>query len=283
VSFASPAISPSNTPPIAPIERQRANVLGVGVHALNLARAAEIVETSVSDRRKGYICVTGVHGIMEAHRDAGFHQILNRALLVIPDGMPTVWIGRAQKHTQMRRVFGPELMLEVCRRSVRNGMTHFLYGGKPGIAQQLQQNLSSWFPGIQVMGAFTPPFRVLSPDELAELRKTIATMAPDIIWVGLSTPKQERFMAENLEDLDCQLMIGVGAAFDIHTGKVKDAPRWVKNAGLQWLHRLGQEPSRLWKRYLVNNSTFLFRLALQITGLKRYELSTTPTNPPAPR
>lgn len=210
---------------------------------------------------------------MEAQRDSEFRGILDQALLVTPDGMPTVWVGRLQGHSQMRRVFGPDLMLAVCHASVKVGFTHFLYGGKPGIADQLRDSLSRWFPGIRVVGTFTPPFRSLIPQEQAKLEDDIARLKPDIVWVGLSTPKQERFMSDNIDRLDCKLMIGVGAAFDFHTGRLQDSPDWVKRAGLQWLHRLCQDPSRLWKRYLINNSAFLLKIVLQLTGLKAYNLN----------
>lgn len=264
---------PSNTPLTAPTRPPRANVLGVGVHALDMRTAVEFVESSISRGLKGYVCVTGVHGVMEAQRSAEFRKILDRALLVTPDGTPTVWVGRLQKHRRMGRVFGPDFMRNVCGSSVKNGYTHFLYGGKPGVAEELREKLEQWFPGIRVAGTFTPPFRPLNYQEQGELEETIAKLAPDIIWVGLSTPKQERFMAGTIDRVSCKLMIGVGAAFDIHTGKLKDAPGWVKNWGLQWLHRLYQEPSRLWKRYLINNSAFLWHLVLQVSGLRRYELS----------
>jgi N-acetylglucosaminyldiphosphoundecaprenol N-acetyl-beta-D-mannosaminyltransferase len=260
------------------VDVPRANVLGVGVHALDLDRAALRVMEAVGSRHKGYVCVTGVHGVMQAHRDAGFLRILELAMLVVPDGMPTVWVGRQQGHTQMRRVFGPDLLLEVCRRSVLTGSTHFLYGGKPGVAEDLERNLRQWFPGIRIVGTLSPPFRDLSTDEREKLRKQFLKVSPDIVWVGLGTPKQERFMAEYLPFLDCRVMIGVGAAFDLHTGRLKDAPAWVKAAGLQWLHRLYQEPSRLWKRYLVNNSTFVANILLQLTGIKRYPLAHSPTD-----
>ena len=145
--------------------------------------------------------------------------------------------------------------------------------GKPGIAEELKQNLIKRFPGIRVVGTYTPPFRSLLATEKAELQGELSGLDPDVIWVGLSTPKQEEFMAENLGSLNCKIMIGVGAAFDIHTGHVKDAPQWIKILGLQWLHRLCQEPGRLWKRYLVNNSGFLVRTFLQFTGIKRYQLA----------
>jgi N-acetylglucosaminyldiphosphoundecaprenol N-acetyl-beta-D-mannosaminyltransferase len=251
----------------------RANVLGVGVHAVNLEQAVSVIERAAQSDSRGYVCVTGVHGVMEAQRNAKFKAALDAALLVVPDGVPTVWIGRWQGNGRMGRVFGPDLMRELCRRSPSTGLTHFLYGGKPGIAEELKTNLEKWFPGIQIAGTYTPPFRPLSPTEKSELQQELVRTRPDIFWIGLSTPKQEQFMAENFGTLDCRVMIGVGAAFDIHTGHVQDAPGWIKSAGLQWLHRLCQEPSRLWKRYLVNNSVFVYRTLLQFTGLKRYELA----------
>jgi N-acetylglucosaminyldiphosphoundecaprenol N-acetyl-beta-D-mannosaminyltransferase len=252
--------------------KSRANVLGVGVHATDLPGAASIIESAVRGRTKGYVCVTSVHGVMEAQRDPKFRDILNQALLVTPDGMPTVWVGRLQGNSRMKRVFGPDLMLEVCRRSAETGIRHFLYGGKPGIAADLAERLRRRFPGIKVVGTFTPPFRPLEPFEQLTLEKQLEAVLPDIVWVGLSTPKQEQFMAANFRRLSCNIMVGVGAAFDIHTGHVNDAPKWIKDSGLQWAHRLWQEPGRLWKRYLVNNSAFLAALSLQLTGLRRYSL-----------
>ena len=263
------------------VTRSRANVLGVGVHAINLPIAVSIIERAVREGKKGYICVTGVHGVMEAQRDPEFRDILNRALLVTPDGMPTVWVGRIQGNPSMKRVFGPDLMLEVCRRSVATGIRHFIYGGNPGVADELAERLPHMFPGIRVVGTFTPPFRPLEPVEQLALEAQLESAMPDIIWVGLSTPKQERFMAENFQRLPCTIMVGVGAAFDIHTGHVKDAPRWIKNAGLQWAHRLCQEPRRLWKRYLLNNSAFLAALCLQLTGLRRFPLCLDRAEPPS--
>jgi N-acetylglucosaminyldiphosphoundecaprenol N-acetyl-beta-D-mannosaminyltransferase len=261
----------------APTEN-RANLLGVGVHAIDLSSAAGIIESAVHEGRKGYVCATGVHGVMEAQRDPQFRRILNQALLVTPDGTPTVWIGRIQGYPRMKRVFGPDLMLEVCRRSAGTGIRHFLYGGNPGIAPELAESLRRRFPGLEVAGTFTPPFRPLKPSEQLDLEKQLEAARPDIVWVGLSTPKQERFMADNFHRLRCKIMIGVGAAFDIHTGHLKDAPKWVKDAGLQWAHRLCQEPRRLSKRYLVNNSAFLVAIGLQLTGLRCHPL---PPSPPS--
>jgi N-acetylglucosaminyldiphosphoundecaprenol N-acetyl-beta-D-mannosaminyltransferase len=251
----------------------RANVLGIGVHAVNLDRAADIIEAAVDANRNGYVCVTGVHGVMEAQRNSAFRTALDEALLVVPDGVPMVWVGQLQGHDEMGRVFGPDLMKEICRRSVSSGRTHFLYGGNPGVAEQLKQNLEQLFPGIRIVGTYTPPFRPLSVVERTELQDRLLELEPDFFWVGLSTPKQERFMAESVGLLNCKIMLGVGAAFDIHTGRVKDAPDWIKRSGLQWFHRLCQEPSRLWKRYLVNNTGFLIRIGFQLANLRRYQLS----------
>jgi N-acetylglucosaminyldiphosphoundecaprenol N-acetyl-beta-D-mannosaminyltransferase len=259
--------------PTVPTRPQRANVLGVGVHAVNLDTAIEFVEANAASGRRGYICVTGVHGVMEAYRSSRFRGVLDRALLVLPDGMPMVWVGRFQKHTTMGRVFGPDFMTMMCARATINGFRHFLYGGNPGVAEQLKLNLRQRFPGINIVGTFTPPFRPLKKDEQNHLQEVVASVKPDIIWVGLSTPKQEQFMAEMIGVLDCRLMIGVGAAFDLHTDRIKDAPDWVKTAGLQWLHRLCQEPRRLWRRYLLNNSGFIWYVGLQISGISRFELS----------
>jgi N-acetylglucosaminyldiphosphoundecaprenol N-acetyl-beta-D-mannosaminyltransferase len=250
-----------------------ANVLGTGVHAVNLDTAVEYLNHCMALGIKGYVCVTGVHGVMEALRSRSFRRALDGALLVTPDGMPTVWIGKAQKHSAMQRVFGPDLMRAVCACSVQSGMTHLFYGGKPGVAEDLKSNFERWYPGIRIVGALTPPFRPLMPEEKSVLAEYVASVKPDIVWVGLSTPKQEMFMAEIIRRLDCKLMIGVGAAFDFHTGRAKDAPEWIKATGLQWAHRLRQEPRRLWKRYLVNNTAFLWHLMLHLTRARRYRLS----------
>ena len=251
----------------------QANVLGVGVHAITLDRACAAIEAAVAHRVRGYVCLTGVHGIMEAQRDPEFRVILSRAFLVAPDGMPTVWVGRLQRHSGMQRVFGPDLMLELCRRSVQKGTTHFLFGGKPGVAQDLAANLRARVPGVRIVGWCVPPFRPLNAKERSRLEAQVRKLRPDFMWIGLSTPKQERFMAEYRDRLDCGMMIGVGAAFDFHSGRLRDAPTWIKKSGLQWAHRLCQEPSRLWKRYLVNNSAFVASITLQLTGLRHYELS----------
>lgn len=250
----------------------RVNVLGVGISAINLQSALAEVADAIRDRRKGYICVTGVHGVMEAQTDEGFRTILNKAFLCTPDGMPMVWVGKIRGQSDMRRVYGPDLMLDICAWSQANACRHFFFGGAPGVAEQLAGKLKEQFPKLEVVGTFTPPFRRLNPDEEIELCEKVRAARPDIFWVGLSTPKQEKFMAEYLPKLDATLMIGVGAAFDFLSGRVKQAPRWMQRTGLEWFYRLCSEPRRLAGRYFKNNPVFVAKIALQLTGLKKYNL-----------
>ena len=251
---------------------KRVNVLGVGISVLNLSLALEEITAAVRARRKGYVCVTGVHGVMEAQDDAVFRSILNNAFLCTPDGMPMVWMGKIHGHKEMRRVYGPDLMLDVCAWGERNGCHHFFYGGAPGVAELLAEKLKAKFPKMEVVGTYTPPFRPLNPDEEKQLAEMVRAAKPDIIWVGLSTPKQERFAAEFLPKLDATLIIAVGAAFDFHSGRVKQAPLWMQRSGLEWFYRLCQEPRRLAKRYFRNNPLFVLKILGQLSGLKKYPL-----------
>lgn len=250
----------------------RVNVLGVGISVLNLDSASAAVLQALENKQRGYVCVTGVHGVSEAQKDAGLRQILNGAFLNTPDGVPTVWMGRLQGFHGIQRVYGPDLMLKVCELSVSKGFSHFLYGGGPGVAEELQRRLQARFPGLKILGRYTPPFRDLARQEAADLIELVSKLKPDVFWVGLSTPKQERFMAAFWQRLDATLFFGVGAAFDFHAGRVRQAPRWMQRSGLEWLFRLFCEPRRLWKRYLKNNPLFLWRAFLQLTGLRQYPI-----------
>ncbi len=242
----------------------RVRILSVGVNAINMEEALAQTEALIQSGGQGYICVTGVHGIMEAQADRSLMEILNHSFLSVPDGTPAVWVGRLYGHRRMRRVYGPDFMLRLCDQSQAAGYRHFLFGGNVGVAGELQTALVSRYPGLQVVGTYTPPFRPMTEAEWEGLACLIAAARADILWVGLSTPKQERFMSAAIGRLDVRVMVGVGAAFDIHTGRLRDAPDWMKNSGLQWLHRLLQEPRRLARRYLVNNPMFLGKLSVQL-------------------
>jgi N-acetylglucosaminyldiphosphoundecaprenol N-acetyl-beta-D-mannosaminyltransferase len=254
--------------PVVPIPR--VNILGVCVSAINLPRAVEVIEDWIARRERRYVCVTGVHGVMESQPDFGLRQIHNAAGLVTPDGMPLVWISRFKGHPEVDRVYGPDLMLALCRRSIETGHRHFLYGGLPGVPEQLAARLQARFPGLRIVGTYSPPFGPLSAEEEARVTRLIDQAAPDVVWVGLSTPKQERWMAAHVGQVNAPVLIGVGAAFDFHAGLKKQAPRWMQRSGLEWLFRLMTEPRRLWKRYLVNNPKFILAVAMQFAGLRRY-------------
>ncbi len=255
-------------------QRPAAKLLGISVEALDMELALSRVARELEARRKGYICMAGVHGIMEAFRDSELAAIYAGSSITAPDGTPTVWVGRLQGHKAMQRVAGPDLMLEVFRRKQFAGCTHFLYGGEEHVAEQLRERFTRLYPWARIVGTYTPPFRDLNAEEEESLIARIRQLKPDIIWVGISTPRQERFMHRYLHLLDTTLMFGVGAAYDFHTGRIQDAPQWIKTIGMQWLHRLLQDPHRLWKRYLRNNPAFLWHIALQLSGLRHYPSTT---------
>jgi N-acetylglucosaminyldiphosphoundecaprenol N-acetyl-beta-D-mannosaminyltransferase len=235
----------------------RANILGVGVSAINIPIAVDTFAQWIAARRRNYVCVTGVHGVMESHRDPELRAIHNRAGLVTPDGMPLVWIARAMGFRQVARVYGPDLMLAACERSIETGWRHFFYGGAEGIPELLARSLMERFPRLQVAGTCSPPFRELTADEDDAIVGRINAAAPDIVWVGISTPKQERWMAAHTDRIDAPVLVGCGAAFDFHAGVKRQAPRWMMRAGLEWTYRMATEPRRLGPRYLINNPMFV--------------------------
>lgn len=248
------------------------NVLGVGISAISLDQARELFLAAIREGRRGYVCVTGMHGVMESQKDERLRRIHNEAFLVTPDGMPMVWLGKWHGHRHMTRVYGPDLMLEVCRVSAANGLRHFFYGGANGAALELKAKLTARFPGLEVVGTYEPPFRPLNAAERAGLEAQVSASRPHVFWVGLSTPKQERFMAEYLPRLDTHLMVGVGAAFDFHSGRARQAPRWIQRSGFEWLYRISKDPKRLWRRSAENIPCFVFKVGCQLTGLKKYPL-----------
>lgn len=243
-----------------PVARPRCDVLGVGISAINRQMALDTIEEWIARRSPHYVTVTGVHGVMESQRDPELMRIHNAAGMVTPDGMPMVWISRMRGFKHVTRVYGPDLMLDVCARSVETGWRHFLYGGAEGVADLLSQNLCRRYPGINVAGTFCPPFRPMTDAEDRELVDRINAARPDVVWVGLSTPKQEYWMARHVGRLEAPVLIGVGAAFDFIAGVKPQAPRWMQRSGLEWLFRMASEPRRLCRRYLVNNTGFVYRL-----------------------
>lgn len=250
----------------------RVNILGAGISALTMPLAVARILAWVEQGARQYVSVCTVHSVMEGRRSPAMRQAINGAGLATPDGMPLVWLGRRWSSAPVSRVYGPDLLLEVCRASVERGYSHFFLGGAAGVPELLAQKLQARFPGLAVAGAFSPPFRALSPAEDEQLIDRLNAAKPDIIWVGLGTPKQDLWMAGHRSRLDSPVLVGVGAAFDFHAGRIAQAPRWMQQAGLEWLFRLRQEPRRLWYRYLVYNPLFIALIAAQAAGLKRYPL-----------
>lgn len=251
---------------IGPLDRF--HILNVGVTATDLPRAVRTIQGWVAARQRVYVTVTGVHGVMEAQANPAFRCILADAAMVTPDGMPLVYLGRLRGFP-VRRVYGPDLMLNVMAASTDGSIRHYFYGGAPGVAELLEKRLADRFPGVTFVGRYTPPFRPLTEDEEDEVVARINASGADIVWVGLSTPRQEVWMARMRERLRAPVLIGVGAAFDFHAGLKPQAPRLMQVLALEWLFRLCTEPRRLWRRYLYNNPRFIYYLMQEMILSRR--------------
>jgi N-acetylglucosaminyldiphosphoundecaprenol N-acetyl-beta-D-mannosaminyltransferase len=272
--------SPSSKTTIVPDVRQAAvccpiekfSVLGVKVDAVQIPDVILRMRDWIARGERSHcIAVTGMHGVMEAHHSAEFRSVLDDADLVVPDGMPLVWFGRIRGHSLRRRVYGPELMQRFCQETAGCGYRHFIFGGDAGVPEQVAGKLRALCPEIHIVGADSPSFRALTPEEDAAVVQRINDAAPDALWIGLGTPKQERWMRKHRDLLHVPVMVGVGAAFDFLASRKRQAPSWMQEHGLEWLFRLQQEPRRLWKRYLVGGSEFVFLAALELLGLRRFD------------
>ena len=259
-----------NPIPIEPeIQMPVFRVLGVRVNAIQISGVIAVMEEWIRRHTcPHYVAVTGMHGVMEAQQTLSFKAILEEASLVVPDGMPLVWMGRLHGFRMPRRVYGPELM-ETFFKVTGERYSHFFYGGTEGVADQLACKMKESY-GIRVAGTFTPPFRQLTAKEEWEIVGTIRSTAPDVLWVGLSTPKQEKWMWAFRDRLAVPVMVGVGAAFDFHTGRARQAPMWMREHGLEWFFRLISEPRRLWRRYLIYGPRFIWNVNLEILRLKKF-------------
>lgn len=247
----------------------RVDVLGVEFDAQTVACAVDRMARWIETGESTYVCITGVHGVIASRDDDELRRIHNEAGMVTTDGMPLVWLSRrrAPAGTTVERVYGPDLMLAAFARSETTGWRHFLYGAAPETLDRLQATMKARFPRAEIAGALSPPFRPPEPAEERGIEAEIAAARPDIVWVGLSTPKQERWMAAHVGRVHAPVLVGVGAAFDFHAGVKRQAPRWVQRSGLEWAYRLAAEPRRLAGRYLRNNPRFLWLLAREeLTG-----------------
>lgn len=226
-------------------------VLGVPVSTINMTQAITVILSWIDNKIPHYICVRDVHGVMRAQEDAALLDIHNGAGLVTPDGMPLVWLARWRGYSNVGRVCGADLVAELCAASIPNQIGHYFYGGKEGVAERMAAQLQARYPDLNIVGTATPPFGLMSEGEDQAVTDAIIATHAKIVWVGLSTPKQEYWMRDHVGRIPGATLIGVGAAFDFYAGDVKRAPAWMHHRGLEWVHRLVSEPRRLWRRYLV--------------------------------
>ena len=251
---------------------KRVNILGVGISAISLTEAIQQIATWIEERSRHYVNVCTVHTVMECFRNQILRNIVNKSGMVTPDGMPLVWLCRYHRYNVVTRVYGPDLMLAFCEYSVPRGYRHFFYGGESGIPQKLVKELERRYPGLQVAGTYSPPLRAVGEMEEPTVIESINSTNPDVVWVGLGTPKQDFWVAQHRPLLNTPILVAVGAAFDFLTGMVPQAPAWMQRNGLEWLFRLICEPRRLAHRYLVYNPLFIMHVLMQIIGLRRYPI-----------
>jgi len=253
----------------------RIDVLGVGVSAVNVDLAVAEIGRWIAMKNRQYICVTGMHGIVESQDSEELLAIHHRAGLVVPDGRPLVWLLWWNGHRRADQVCGRDLMTSTLAHGAPLGWRHFLYGTRPETLDLLEARLKAHFPGILIAGKISPPFRACTPEEDQAIVDQINHSEADIVWVGLSTPKQEFWMASHRARLGAPALVGVGAAFDFHAGTMHHAPRFIQVIGFEWLYRLAAEPRRLWRRYATGIPRFLGGVAIQLLGLRRYPTGTS--------
>jgi len=245
------------------------HILGQRVDYTTYDKAARQVLEMAHDGQGGYVCISTVHMVMEGHDDPDFRRIVNGADLVTPDGMPLVWGLKLLGIKEAERVYGPSLTPILCGEAARQGVPVGFYGGTDEVLEMMKANLTADYPSLDIAYAYSPPFRPLTEQEDEQVVRDIIASGARVLFVGIGCPKQERWMATHKDRLPMPLL-GVGAAFDFIAGVKPQAPGWMQQAGLEWLFRLMTEPKRLWRRYLYHNPRFLFKLALQLAGLKKY-------------
>jgi len=247
----------------------RYDVLGVRFAALQIEDVIARAQQWIAERRgTHFVTVSNVHSVVESRHDPRFRRTLNTADLNVPDGMPIVWLGRRRGHVLPRRVYGPDLFIEFCRDTQHKQYRHFFYGGAPDVVASLVEKLKATFPEFQLAGYHSPPFRPLTADEDRQAVEMINSASPDVLWIGLGCPKQELWMEQHRPLLHVPVMFGIGQAFDIYAGKLRQAPRWMRENGLEWFFRLLLEPRRLWHRYLVYNTQFILVLLVESLGAR---------------
>ena len=238
------------------------NIMGVNIAAINMEWLLDYIEINLSNIKGDYICFSNVHTTVTSYEDTRYRLIQNSGLMAIPDGGPLSSIGRKRGYKNMERTTGPSLMGEIFKISAEKGYRHYFYGSKEETLETLFQKLTDYYPGIQIVGMYSPPFRPLTKVEDKAIIKEINESRPDFVWIGLGAPKQEKWMAVHQGKID-GLMIGVGAGFDYYAENIKRAPEWMQKSNLEWLYRLIQDPKRLFKRYLYTNIKFIWNAVVK--------------------
>ncbi|MEV6284931.1 WecB/TagA/CpsF family glycosyltransferase [Kribbella sp. NPDC051770] len=236
---------------------QRVDVLGIHVSVTDLDDTVETFGKWISAGERQLVCVADMNALLHARADAELTEVYNSSGLTLPDGMPLVWSGKRAGFDRMARVCGPDLLERVMAEAAERGWSQYFYGGADGVPEKLRDTFTGRHPRLRVAGAYSPPYRALSPEEDAAIVDELNASGADIVWVGLGAPKQERWMAEHRDRLTAPILIGVGAAFDFHTGRLDRAPLWMQRSGLEWSYRLYKEPRRLWKRYVLGIPRFV--------------------------
>lgn len=250
--------APNLAPSEAAVPPPTADVLGVPMALTDYERTMDWIDATIATGGRGYVCVAAVHTVMVCQEDEELRQAVLNSDLTVPDGQPIVWAMNALGNKLSSRVYGPELMARYCERSAETGARIFLYGGaNQGALVQLALNLRRRYPGVRIVGGYSPPFRALSSEEEDAVISEINASGADVVWVGIGVPKQEKWMAAMRDRLDSPVLVGVGAAFDFHAGRVAQAPDWMQRIGMEWAFRLSREPRRLWKRYAMYNPKFV--------------------------
>jgi N-acetylglucosaminyldiphosphoundecaprenol N-acetyl-beta-D-mannosaminyltransferase len=254
---------------------ERLDLLGVRVSAVSIPLAVATIDGWIASKTKTYVCVAPVSTLVDCQKNADYKSVVNQAGMVTPDGMPVVWLGKASGSRVIDRTYGPDLMQAVTDAGQGKGRRHFWFGGSPKTLELLEKKFRERYPAMTLAGKYSPPMKPYAEKESDDIVRMINEARPDILWVGLGSPKQDFWMSLNRPLLDVPVIIGVGAAFDFLSGQKPQAPRWMQRSGLEWLFRLASEPRRLWRRYLIGNAEFLYYLGRErikhLTGWRKDE------------
>jgi N-acetylglucosaminyldiphosphoundecaprenol N-acetyl-beta-D-mannosaminyltransferase len=236
--------------------QDRVDVLGIYVSVTDMEHTVGTFARWIEDGERHLVCVSDMNALLQARADERLTEVYNTSGMTLPDGMPLVWAGKKAGFERMARVCGPDLIERVMAEAEQRGWSQYFYGGADGVPEKLRDTFTARHPGLKVAGAYSPPYRALTAEEDDEIVARLNEANPDIIWVGLGAPKQERWMADHRDRLDAAILVGVGAAFDFHTGRVDRAPKWMQKSGLEWSYRIYKEPRRLWRRYVLGIPKF---------------------------